>query len=201
VYLARSDRIIARFDLSNQVRPDATVSVDALKQLGVTPVMLSGDSPERCAETAEALGIEYLARQTPEAKLAAIRADQAQGSRVLMLGDGINDVPVLAGADVSAAVVEASDLVKSKSDVLLLSRRLAPLTDLFRIARETRSVTRQNLIWAAAYNLTAIPVAALGFMPPWLAALGMAASSTLVMLNATRLLSVAATVSGERMEA
>ena len=168
--------------------------------------MLSGDSIERCRETAATLGIDYLARQTPEAKLEAIRRDQADGCRVLMLGDGINDVPVLAGADVSAAVVEASDLVKSRADVLLLSRRLAPLVDLFRVATATRSITRQNLIWAAAYNLTAIPVAALGLMPPWLAALGMAASSTLVMVNATRLLSAAPAASDNsaaspRMEA
>lgn len=198
VYLAVDQQPVARFVLSNQIRPDATASISTLKSLGVSPVMLSGDSEQRCAETAQTLGIDYLARQTPEAKLAAIRADQADGQRVLMLGDGINDVPVLAGADVSAAVVEASDLVKSKADVLLLSSRLAPLAGLFSLARRSRRITRQNLLWAAAYNLTAIPIAAFGFMPPWLAALGMAASSTLVMLNATRLLSFQI---GEEMEA
>jgi len=201
VYLARSDHLLARFELSNQIRSDAAASVNALKGFGVAPVMLSGDSRERCEEIAQALHIDYLARQTPEAKLAAIQNDQQQGAKVLMLGDGINDVPVLAGADVSAAVVEASDLVKSRADVLLLSRRLAPLTDLFRVARTTKTITRQNLIWAAAYNLTAIPVAAFGLMPPWLAALGMAASSTLVMLNATRVLKVATPTYSEQMEA
>jgi Cu2+-exporting ATPase len=198
VYLAIDGRPVARFVLSNQIRSDAVASINTLKSLAVSPVMLSGDSEARCAETAATLGIDYLARQTPEAKLAAIRADQAAGHKVLMLGDGINDVPVLAGADVSAAVVEASDLVKSKADVLLLSSRLSPLAGLLSLARGTRRITRQNLLWAAAYNLTAIPIAAFGFMPPWLAALGMAASSTLVMLNATRLLSFGI---GERMEA
>ncbi len=198
VFLAVDGEPVARFVLSNQIRADAVSSINALKALGVAPVMLSGDSEKRCAETAAALDIDYLARQTPEAKLAAIRAEQAAGRSVLMLGDGINDVPVLAGADISAAVVEASDLVKSKADVLLLSSRLAPLAGLLGLARRTRRITRQNLIWAAAYNLTAIPIAAFGFMPPWLAALGMAASSTLVMLNATRLLSFD---NGERMEA
>jgi len=134
------------------------------------------------------LGIAYLASQTPESKLAVLARARAGGRRVLMLGDGINDVPVLAGADVSAAVVEASDLVKSRADVLLLGRKLTPVVDLIDIARSTRRVIRQNLGWALAYNLTAIPIAALGYMPPWLAALGMAASSTLVMLNASRLL-------------
>ncbi len=189
VYLAIDHQPGARFVLTNQIRPDAITSISSLKALGIAPVMLSGDAEHRCKETAGALGIDYLARQTPENKLAAIRADQAEGRNVMMLGDGINDVPVLAGADVSAAVVEASDLVKSRADVLLLSSRLAPLAALFRLAHRTRRITRQNLIWAAAYNLTAIPIAAFGFMPPWLAALGMAASSTLVMLNATRLLS------------
>jgi len=189
VYLTINARPVARFVLSNQIRPDAAESIRTLKSQGVVPVMLSGDSENRCAEIADTLAIDYLARQTPEAKLAAIRTDQENGCNVLMLGDGINDVPVLAGADVSAAVVEASDLVKSKADVLLLSSRLSPLADLISLARSTRRITRQNLIWAAAYNLTAIPIAAFGLMPPWLAALGMAASSTLVMLNATRLLS------------
>ena len=188
IYLAFGSDIIARFDITNSIRPDASAAVTSLKTFGITPIILSGDSRERCKETAANLGIAFLARHTPEAKLEAIRADQSKGSHVLMLGDGINDVPVLAGADVSAAVMEASDLVKSKADILLLSRKLTSLADLFRIARATRTVTIQNLAWATAYNLTAIPFAALGLMPPWLAALGMATSSTLVMLNASRLL-------------
>jgi len=188
IYLGIAGNPAARFNLSDQVRPDALAAVTALKQADVEPMILSGDHPDRCRETASELGIEYRARQTPEAKLQAIRNEQNSGHRVLMLGDGINDVPVLAGADVSAAVVEASDLVKSKASVLFLNRKLEPLVALIRIARSTRRVTRQNLIWAALYNLLAIPVAALGFMPPWLAALGMASSSTLVMLNASRLL-------------
>ena len=92
-------------------------------------------------------------------------------------------------------------MVKSKADVLLLSRRLAPLAELIRVALATRRITHQNLIWAALYNLTAIPIAALGLMPPWLAALGMASSSTLVMLNASRLLSAGADEGGTDMEA
>ena len=189
-YLAMDGDIIAQFDISNTIRPDASAAVESLKTIGITPIILSGDSKERCKETAAKLGIDFLARHTPEAKLDAIRTEQSKGSKVLMLGDGINDVPVLAGADVSAAVMEASDLVKSKADILLISRKLTSLPDLFRIARITRSITIQNLAWATAYNLTAIPFAALGLMPPWLAALGMATSSTLVMLNASRLLSV-----------
>ncbi|MEZ5550760.1 MAG: cation-translocating P-type ATPase [Pseudomonadales bacterium] len=188
VYLAVDGLPRARFTLSDQIREDALGSVTALKSLGIEPVMLSGDADSRCAETAAELDIGYLARQTPESKLAHLDQQKADGHQVLMVGDGINDVPVLARADVSVAVVEASDLVKSKADVLLLTRRLGPLVDLFTIARTAGRITRQNMLWALIYNGIAIPVAALGFMPPWLAALGMASSSTLVMLNASRLL-------------
>ncbi len=188
VFLAVDGKPVAAFELSDEVRSDAAGAVRALQALQVQPEMLSGDAPERCAALAAQLEIPYLARQTPESKLARLRELRASGVRVLMLGDGVNDVPVLAGADVSAAVVEASDLVKSKADVLLLGRGIAPLAELVRTARRTVRITRQNLLWALAYNLVAIPVAALGLMPPWLAALGMASSSILVMFNATRLL-------------
>lgn len=188
VFLNVDEVPCARFVLSDQVRDDAQSALAALKRLGIDPLMLSGDAEERCAETAQVLDIDFLARMTPESKLARLEEEKAAGHRVLMVGDGINDVPVLARADVSAAVIEASDLVKSRADVLLLSRRLHPLVDLFSVARTTDRITRQNLLWALVYNLTAIPIAALGFMPPWMAALGMASSSTLVMLNATRLL-------------
>jgi Cu2+-exporting ATPase len=187
VFLSIDGVPAARFELSDRIRPDAPASVEMLKRAGVMPLMLSGDSIDRCREAARQLEIDFEARRTPEGKLRAIRAEQARGRRVLMLGDGINDVPVLAAADVSAAVVEASDLVKSRADVLLLSRKLRPLIDLIAVGRSTRVVIRQNLIWAGLYNLTAVPIAALGLMPPWLAALGMASSSTLVMLNASRL--------------
>jgi Cu2+-exporting ATPase len=188
IYLAAGSEVIARFEVSNTIRSDAKASIDMLKAQGISPIILSGDSRQRCAQIADALDIDFQADCSPEAKLRAIHADQQRGSKVLMLGDGINDIPVLAGADVSAVVLEASDLVKSKSDVLLLSPRLAPVASLFHIAKATRAITYQNLIWAAGYNLLAIPFAAAGLMPPWLAALGMAGSSILVMTNSCRLL-------------
>jgi len=188
IYLAVGSEVIARFEVSNTIRSDAKASIDMLKAQGISPIILSGDSHQRCAEIALALDIHFQAECSPEAKLEAIHADQQRGTKVLMLGDGINDIPVLAGADISAVVLEASELVKSKSDVLLLSSRLAPLASLFHIANATRAITHQNLMWAAGYNLLAIPFAASGLMPPWLAALGMAGSSILVMTNSSRLL-------------
>lgn len=194
VYLAVDGSPVARFTINDPVRGDAAAAVAGLQRAGVDVMMVSGDAPERCAQLARDLNITYAARQAPETKLALVRELQHQGRRVLVLGDGINDVPVLAAADVSAAVLESSDLVKSRADVLLLSRRLGSLPALLAVARRTRRVVRQNLSWALAYNITAVPLAALGFMPPWVAALGMAGSSILVMGNAARLLSQADTV-------
>jgi P-type Cu2+ transporter len=104
-----------------------------------------------------------------------------------MVGDGINDVPVLAAAAVAVTPLEASDLAKNTSDAILLSRGLTPLVAAIAVARRTRTVVRQNLAWAMAYNLIAIPLAVFGFVAPWVAALGMSASSLLVTLNALRL--------------
>jgi Cu2+-exporting ATPase len=188
VYLTCDGAPIARFLVDDPLREDARATVDAFRSEGIVPVMLSGDSPARCSDVAALLGIDFAAAQTPESKLAFVRDLQRQGARVLVVGDGINDIPVLAAADVSATVLETSDLVRGNADVLLLTRRLGALVDLVRIARRTRRVQRQNLVWALAYNLVAVPFAALGLIAPWIAAVGMAGSSMLVMLNASRLL-------------
>ena len=195
VYLSVDGRPVCYFLLSDQVRADASTAINALKHLGVTPVMLSGDSAQRCLPIARELDIEFMAGQTPESKLAQLRSEKAShAGPIMMVGDGINDVPTLAGADISATVVEATDLVKSKADVLLLTRKLIPLVELLHVSHKTVNIIRQNLAWALAYNITAIPLAAFGFMPPWLAALGMASSSTLVMLNAVRLVNQPASI-------
>jgi len=190
VFLAVDGTVVARFVLDDPIRPDARSAIRALEAEGIAPQMVSGDSAERCSELADALGIAFVARQTPETKLEIIRALQTQGKPVLAVGDGINDIPALAAADVSVTVLESSDLVRSKSDVLLLGRRLGALADLVRVAKRTRQVLRQNLGWSLGYNLVAVPLAAMGFMVPWVAAVGMASSSMLVMLNASRLLRV-----------
>jgi len=188
VYLAVDDLQVARFLLDDPIRPEAQAAIAALKARGIVPTMVSGDSPERCRELAQLLDIAFVARQTPETKLQIIRDLQARGSRVLVVGDGINDIPALAAADVSVTVLESSDLVRSKTDVLLLNRRLGALTDLIQVAKQTRRILHQNLGWSLGYNLIAVPLAAMGFMVPWIAAIGMASSSVLVMLNASRLL-------------
>lgn len=190
VYLSINVRPVARFTISDSLRQDAGSAVTALQALEVPTTMLSGDAEERCAVLARELNIDYISRQDPETKLQVTRELQKRGECVLVVGDGVNDVPALAAADISAVVVESNDLVKSKADVLLLSRRLGALVDLVTVGRKTYRVIAQNLGWALGYNLVAIPLAACGLVPPWVAALGMASSSTLVMLNATRLLNV-----------
>ena len=126
-------------------------------------------------------------QRTPEGKLAHVRELQQQGRRVAMVGDGMNDGPVLACADVSVAMGQAVPLAQAQSDFIVLGGQLDAVSALLQHARRTRTIVRQNLLWAALYNAVCVPLAILGFMPPWLAGLGMAASSLLVVLNSARL--------------
>jgi len=155
---------------------------------GLRPHLLSGDHPATVAAVADALGIaERTGDADPAAKLAYVRRLQAEGRRVMMVGDGINDAPVLAAADVSVAVGEGTSLARTAASIVLLGRRIADLCLLHDMAGDTRRIVKQNLCWAMAYNAVAIPMAAVGWVPPAVAAIGMSASSLLVVLNALRL--------------
>jgi len=124
---------------------------------------------------------------TPERKLAEVQAAQARGQRVAMVGDGINDAPVLACADVSFAMGQGALVARAQADAVVASNRLGDLALMLALARRTMRVVRQNLLWAAAYNSACIPLALLGCLPPWAAGLGMALSSLLVIANSLRL--------------
>ncbi|MNR00754.1 putative copper-exporting P-type ATPase V [compost metagenome] len=124
---------------------------------------------------------------TPDAKLDVLRRLHQQGHKVLMLGDGVNDVPVLAGADISIAMGSATDLAKTSADAVLLSNRLDSLVQAFALARRTRRIIVENLTWATLYNGLVLPFAALGWITPLWAAFGMSVSSLLVVINALRL--------------
>jgi len=121
------------------------------------------------------------------AKVERIHQLQAEGQQVLMIGDGINDAPVLSAADLSFAMTNASDLTKSSADAILQSGQLNHLISAWQICRKARAIIRENLGWALCYNLSALPLAAMGLVPPWLAAIGMSASSLVVVLNALRI--------------
>ncbi|MCE8004282.1 heavy metal translocating P-type ATPase [Billgrantia ethanolica] len=178
----------AWFALRDRLREDAAETVAVLKARGIQVELLSGDTTEAVRAMAEHLGIEtWRAGASPEGKLARIRDCQAAGEKVAMIGDGINDVPVLAGADVSIAMNGATDLARTSADAVLLSPRLLRIVEAIEIARATRRIMRQNMIWSVCYNFSALPLAAIGIVPPWVAALGMSGSSLVVVGNALRL--------------
>ncbi|WP_423228024.1 heavy metal translocating P-type ATPase [Phytopseudomonas dryadis] len=176
---------LAWFVLDDRLRDDAPALLDACRERGWQVLLLSGDSSPMVAEVARQLGIEQArGGLTPDAKLAVLRELHEQGRRVLMLGDGVNDVPVLAAADISVAMGSASDLAKTSADAVLLSNRLGSLVDALHLARRTRTIIIENLAWAGLYNGLVLPFAALGWITPLWAALGMSFSSLLVVLNA-----------------
>jgi Cu2+-exporting ATPase len=179
---------VASFGIRDDVTEEARSAVTAWGQQKFRLVIASGDSLEAVQKAASSLGIdEYHARTDFSEKLAFVRAEQAKGARVLMVGDGINDAPVLASAHVSCALTDGSALAQSAADLLLLNRSLRALAEGVKVARRARQVVKHNLLWAVVYNVTMVPLAAVGVIAPWVAALGMSISSLLVVLNAARL--------------
>jgi Cu2+-exporting ATPase len=188
VVLADHDGIIARFRLSERLRPAAAAAVEALVSEGLVPSIASGDGPAKVAAVAARLGIStWLARQLPADKLAWLATLRAGGARVVAVGDGVNDAPVLAGADVAVALAGGAELAQATSDIVITGDRLGALAPARALARRTLAIIRQNHRWAMVYNLAAVPLAALGLVPPWLAALGMSLSSMVVVGNALRI--------------
>ncbi|MGL4315639.1 MAG: heavy metal translocating P-type ATPase [Pseudomonas sp.] len=179
---------LAWFVLADRLRSDAGELLDACRAQGWQVLLLSGDSSPMVAQVASELSIaDARGGLTPDAKLAVLKQLHQDGHRVLMLGDGVNDVPVLAGADISVAMGSATDLAKTSADAVLLSNRLGSLAQAFVMAGRTRRVILQNLAWACLYNGLVLPFAALGWVTPLWAAFGMSVSSLLVVLNALRL--------------
>ena len=188
VHLCTENEWLASWQLSEDVRSDAVQTVQALGQLNVDVWLLSGDRPESAQQVAQEVGItQAFGACTPQDKLSRMQAAQSQGARVAMVGDGLNDGPVLAGAHVSMAFGNAVPLAQSKSDLVLMGGSLLVVAQSIKLARHTLRVVKQNLVWAAAYNALCVPLAAVGLLPAWLAGLGMALSSLWVVLNSLRL--------------
>ncbi len=186
-WLARSDGALARFAFAEVLRDDACATMQQLRSDGLDLRLLSGDAASRVDDVARRLGIASpRGAASPADKLAVIAAMQASGRRVAMVGDGLNDAPVMARADVSFAIGEGPALIRSHADFILLSGRLGDIVQARRISQRAMRIVRQNLAWAIAYNATCVPLALLGWFPPWAAGLGMAASSLAVVLNALR---------------
>jgi Cu2+-exporting ATPase len=179
---------IALFMLDDVVRHDAQEMIHALTEDGVHVSLLSGDRPQRARHTAAELGIaEYRGGATPADKLAYVRELQAKGAIVAMVGDGVNDAPVLAQAQVSIAPGGGTPLAQVSADIILMGDRLSAISETVRASRHALRVIRQNLGWAVAYNAVALPLAIAGLVTPLVAAIGMSSSSLVVVLNALRL--------------
>jgi P-type Cu2+ transporter len=179
---------LALFRLADEVRPQAAATVAALRAEGRQVLLLTGDAAAVAERVAASVGIDRVeASRSPQDKHDYVRALQAQGALVAMVGDGVNDAPVLAAAQVSVAMGGGSQLARTQADLVLLSENLGHLADGFRLARQTLRVVRQNLAWAFLYNLVALPLAMAGWVSPWQAGIGMSGSSLLVVLNSLRL--------------
>jgi Cu2+-exporting ATPase len=179
---------VARFSLRDALRPDAETTVNALRDDGLDLRILSGDSHAAVAAVAERLRIDtFDARQNPTMKLDALVALRQSGRISLMVGDGVNDAPVLAAANVSMTVKGGAELANSTADLILTGESLGLVLTARAIARRARDLIRQNLTWAVLYNASVMPLAVSGMLKPWMAALGMSLSSLLVVANASRL--------------
>lgn len=179
--------LLAWIRLSDTLRKTALPAVTQLQEQAVAVDILSGDNISVVTDMATQLGTHsYRAGVSPEEKLQYIRDQQLQQQTVLMVGDGMNDVPVLAGADVSVAMDSASDFACSHADAVLLNGDLTVLLKAVTLSRRCKMIMRQNITWALLYNITALPLAAAGFIPPYLAAIGMSLSSLIVVVNALR---------------
>ena len=188
VYLADGQELLARIELTDTLRPRAREALAALEARGYALLLVSGDTLGAVSRAAGALGVkEWHATQRPEDKLALLEARQRSGAVVAAVGDGINDAPLLAQADVSVALVAGSQLAQASADIVFTGDDLRVLARLPDWAAATRRIVRQNLAWAAVYNLAAVPLAAAGLIAPWMAAIGMSLSSLVVVGNALRL--------------
>ncbi|MEW9897567.1 heavy metal translocating P-type ATPase [Chitinivorax sp. PXF-14] len=189
VYLGQPGCWLAVIAIGDDVRPEAPALLQRLRATGQQLVMLSGDREQAVHALAQRLGIDDArAALTPGDKLAAVQALQQSGAVVAMLGDGVNDAPVLASAQVSIALGSGTDVARASADMVLMNNQLPVVADALDIARRCRAIIRQNLWWALCYNLVALPLAITGLITPWLASIGMAGSSLLVVGNALRLL-------------
>lgn len=188
VVLGDEGGYLAAFAFRDALRPDAAAAVARLRAAGCRVMLLSGDRLTAVRRVAERLGIDRsVAGASPGDKLVFVERLQREGAVVAMVGDGINDAPVLARAQVSVAVGRAAQAARASADMVLTSGRLQDLAEGFTVARRTMRIVRQNFAWAIAYNLVALPLAVAGFVTPWMAGIGMAGSSLLVVLNSLRL--------------
>ncbi len=187
IYLRKNDQIIATIDIQDELKSNTTETIDYLKSQGMNPIILSGDKQAKTAQIANDLGInEFYAEHLPEEKLRLIEK-LTKDAPTVMVGDGINDAPALAKATLGVSLGNASPVAIQSSEIILLNDRLDYLQKAVKISRHTLLTIKQNLFWAFAYNIVAIPVAALGYLNPMWGAIFMAFSDVVVIGNSLRL--------------
>ena len=188
LWLARGDAAPIRFTFVDQLRPHTALVLDRLRQRNIHPVMATGDRQEVAATIAQECDItEYFAQQTPPEKYTLLQRMKEDGAHVLMIGDGMNDAPVLCGAHVSIAPGSAIDLAQNSADIIVMGDDFMPVYEAYHTARTTQTLVKQNFTLAGLYNIIAIPFAMAGMVTPLGAALAMSGSSILVILNSFRL--------------
>ena len=193
IALCSESETLAWIGLSDRLRPEAAEVVRAARESGLQVGLLTGDNSLQGPQLARDLGITQVAiGLEPQQKMQHVQALQAQGAVVAMVGDGLNDAPVLSLADASFAVAGATDLARTQADFVAVDGDLAAVTTTWRKARQCRRIIIQNFCWASCSDLvrrrgSAIPLAAMGYIPPWAAAIGMSLSSLLVVANSLRL--------------
>jgi len=189
IWLSDGKRDLAVFRLADAVRDSARRAIASLHLQDINVEILSGDTPSAVARVASQCGgVGSNSRCSPAEKLQHVQTLQRHGARVAMVGDGVNDAPVLGAADVSIAMGRGTALAQATSDMVMVAEDLEVVPRAVEVARRTLRIAKQNLVWSSSYNFAALPLAALGLIPPWVAALGMSLSSTVVILNAMRLL-------------
>ena len=179
--------LLAHINIDDEIKPDAATLIAQLKRMNIVPVLLSGDKESRCMKVAKAIGItDVHAEKLPDEKLAIIDIYKKKG-KTIMIGDGINDAPALTQADVGVSMNDASQVAIQSAKVVLLNTDLHSVVKFLQISKHTLITIKQNLFWAFAYNIVAIPIAALGFLNPMVGAFAMAFSDVVVIGNSLRL--------------
>jgi Cu+-exporting ATPase len=188
VFVAENGRVVALFAIADQPRQGARDAIALLHRMGIETVMATGDVDAAARHIARQVGIDrVIARATPAIKLEVIRELQAQGKRVGMIGDGINDAPALMAADVGFAIGGGADIAVESADITLVGGDISRVASAIQLSRQTLKIIRQNLFWALGYNVVAIPIAAAGRLNPMIASAAMALSSVSVVTNSLRL--------------
>lgn len=185
--LYKNQKLLAQIALDDEIKPETATLIAQLKKMGIKPILLSGDKKDRCTKVAAAIGIkEVHAEKLPDEKLKVIEMYKQKG-KTIMIGDGINDAPALTKADVGVSMNDASQVAIQSANVVLLNTDLHSVIKFLQISKHTLLTIKQNLFWAFAYNIIAIPVAALGFLNPMVGAFTMAFSDVVVIGNSLRL--------------